>query len=185
MSEDVSSVFKRNVLYVCYSLMAGGITILIMTINTFSSNSIMGKMLAFASICLSVGLLMLLVLNDAKINTAESMGSVMSSIFVSFTPFILLLVVLVGSIILTSVYFEDIIKRPTESYKTMSAISSLFIIIQCILFSFTMSDSIESTNSVKMSSIDSAKLRLLSIINLIAIFSAFVSLRYYRTDGFH
>ena len=44
--------------------------------------------------------------------------------------------------------------------------------------------SMETTNTIKMSSLDSAKLRLLSIINLIALFSAFVSLKYFTTDGF-
>lgn len=184
MSEDVSFQFKRTLLNVCYSLMAGGITVLIMTVNSFSSNSVMGKTFAFSAICLSVATMMLMVLSDAKINTADSIMNVLGNIFVSFSPFILLLGVLVSSILLTSVYFNDIVKHPNESYKTMSSISSLFIVIQCILFSFTMSDSIETTNSVKMSALDSAKLRLLSIINLIAIFSAFVSLKYYTTDGF-
>ncbi len=184
MSEDVSSQFKRMLLNMCYSLMAGGITILIMTINSFSSNSVMGKMLAFISICISVTTLMLLVLNDAKLSTDESFLNIIMSVFVSFAPFILLLLVLVSSLLLTSVYFKKIVKHPNNSYKTMSSISIMFIIIQCILFSFTMSDSIESTNTVKMSSLDSAKLRLLSIINLIAIFSAYVSLKYYTTDGF-
>lgn len=184
MSEDVSSQFKRMLLNVCYSLMAGGITVLIITIQSFSKNAVAGKTLAYSSICASVGILLLMVLNDAKINTSDSIGVVLSNIFVSFSPFILLLVVLVSSIIITSVYFNDIIKTPSESYKTMSAISSLFIAIQCVLFAFTMSDSIEASNSVKMSELNSAKLRLLSIINLIAIFSTFVSLKYYTTDGF-
>lgn len=184
MSEDVSSQVKRMLLNMCYSLMAGGITILIMTIKSFSSNSVMGKMLAFISITISVATLMLLVLNDAKLSTEESFSNIISSVFVSFAPFILLLLVLIGSLLLTSAYFDSIVKYPNNSYQTMSGISTMFIIIQCILFSFTMSDSIESTNTVKMSSLDSAKLRLLSIINLIAIFSAFVSLKYYTTDGF-
>ena len=184
MSEDVSSQFKRMLLNVCYSLMAGGITILIMTLNTFSSNSVMGKMLAFISIAMSVATLMLLVLNDANLSTEESFMNIITSVIVSFAPFILLLLVLVGSLFLTSVYFDNIIKHPNSSYQTMSGISSIFIIIQCILFSFTMSESIETSNTVKMSSLDSAKLRLLSIINLIAIFSSFVSLKYYTTDGF-
>jgi hypothetical protein len=184
MSDVVTSQFKRMVLNVCYSLMAGGITVLVMTIKSFSSNSVMGKTLAYSSIGLSVGVLMLLVLNDSKIDTSDSMMNVLSNIFVSFSPFILLLGVLVGSILITSMNFDDIVNRPNESYKTMSSISSLFIVIQCILFSFTMSDSVEATNSVKMSALDSAKLRLLSIINLIALFSTFVSLKYYTTDGF-
>ena len=185
MSEDVSSPFKRMLLNVCYSLMAGGITVLIITIQSFSKNAVAGKTLAYSSICASVGILLLKsIVNDAKINTSDSIGVVLSNIFVSFSPFILLLVVLVSSILITSVYFNDIIKTPSESYKTMSAISSLFIAIQCVLFAFTMSDSIEASNSVKMSELNSAKLRLLSIINLIAIFSTFVSLKYYTTDGF-
>ena len=184
MSDVVTAQFKRMLLNVCYSLMAGGITILVMTVKSFSSNSVMGKTLAYSSIAVSVGVLMLVVLSDSKIDTSDSIGNVLGNIFVSFSPFILLLGVLVSSILLTSIYFKDIVKHPNESYKTMSSISSLFIIIQCILFSFTMSDSIEATNSVKMSALDSAKLRLLSIINLIALFSTFVSLKYYTTDGF-
>ncbi len=184
MSDNVSPQFKRMLLNGCYSLMAGGITVLIMTIKSFTSNSVAGKTLAYSAISVAVGTLMLVVLNDANINTSDPVGSVLANIFVSFSPFILLLCVLVGSILLTSLFFNDITKSPTESYKTMSSISSLFIIIQCILFAFTMSDSIQETNTVKMSSLDSAKLRLLSIINLIAIFSTFVSLKYYNTDGF-
>lgn len=181
---DVSAQFKRVLLNVCYSLMAGGITILIMTINAFNSNSIMGKMLAFISIAVAVVVLMLLVLNDASLTTNDSFANIISGVFESFAPFILLLSVLVGSILLISIYSKDIIKFPNESYKTLSAISSLFIIIQCLLFAYTLSDSIETTNKIKMSSLDSAKLRLLSMINLIAIFSAFVSLKYFTTDGF-
>ncbi len=184
MSDNNAFQFKRMLLNVCYSLMAGGIAVLVMTIKSFSSNSVMGKTLAYSSICVSVGVLMLLVLNDANINTSDPISNVLYNIFISFSPFIMLLAVLIGSILLTSMYFNDIIKHPNESYKTMSSISALFIVIQCILFSFTMSDSIESTNTVKMSSLDSAKLRLLSTINIIALFSTFVSLKYYTTDGF-
>ena len=185
MSEEVSSQFKRMLLNLCYSLMAGGITILIMTLNSFSSNSVMGKMLAFISISISVATLMLLVLNDSNLSTNDSFSNIMMGIFVSFAPFLFLLVVLISSLLLTSVHFDNIVKHPNESYKTMSGISSIFIIIQCIVFAFTMSDSIETSNTVKMSALDSAKLRLLSIVNLIAIFSAFVSLKYYTTDGFN
>lgn len=184
MSEEVSSQFKRMLLNLSYSFMAGGITILVMTLTAFSSNSVMGKMLAYISISVSVATLMLLVLNDSNLSTNDSFSNIMTGIFVSFSPFIFLLLVLISSLLLTSAYFKDIIKHPNESYKTMSGISCIFIIIQCIMFSFTMSDSIETSNTVKMSSLDSAKLRLLSIVNLIAIFSAFVSLKYYTTDGF-
>lgn len=181
---DISLQFKQVLLKVCYSLMAGGITILIMTIKSFTSNSVAGKMLAFIAISIAITILMLLVLNDAKLTTSSPFSTIILSVFESFAPFILLLGVLVGSIILTSGYYQDIIAHPNESYKTLSTISSLFIIIQCILFAYTMSDSVETTNTIKMSSLDSAKLRLLSIINLIALFSAFVSLKYFTTDGF-
>lgn len=185
LSDTTSSQFKRMLLNVCYSLMAGGITVLVMTINSFTSNSVMGKMLSFIAITVSVATLMLLVLNDINLDTNVPLGTLVMGIFVSFAPFILLLFVLIGSMLLTSIYFDSIIKFPSESYITMSVVSTLFIIIQCIMFAFTMSDSIESSNTVKMSALDSSKLRLLSIINLIAIFTSFVSLKYMTTDGFH
>lgn len=182
MSDTITD-FKSLLLKICYSLMSGGIVILILAAKSFSPNSIMGKMLAFMSIAVAVTVLMLLVLSDADLSTNDSFLNIMSTVISGFAPFLLLLAVLVGSIIITSIYYDVITHNPNESYKTMSTISSIFIIIQCILFAYTLSDSISTTNKIKMSSLDSAKLRLLSIINVIAIMSAFVSLKYYTTDG--
>lgn len=182
---NVITDFKSLILKMCYSLMAGGIVILILSIQSFSVGSVTGKMLAYAAIAVSVTTLMLLVLSDSNLSTAEnSFFTIMSTVLNGFTPFLLLLAVLVCSILTTSIYFDVITGSPNESYKTMSTVSSLFIIIQCILFAYTLTDSMASTNKIQMSSLDSAKLRLLSIINVIAIISAFVSLKYYTTDGF-
>jgi glucan phosphoethanolaminetransferase (alkaline phosphatase superfamily) len=182
---NVITDFKSLILKMCYSLMAGGIVILILSAKSFSSGSVSGKMLAYTSIAVAVATLMLLVLSDANLSTAEkSFFTIMSTVINGFTPFLLLLGVLVGSIITTSMYFDVITRNPNDSYKTMSTISSLFIIIQCILFAYTLTDSMASTNKIQMSSLDSAKLRLLSIVNVIALLSAFVSLKYYTTDGF-
>ncbi len=177
--------FKSLILKMCYSLMAGGIVILILSAKSFSSGSVTGKMLAYTAIAVAVATLMLLVLSDSNLSTADnSFFTIISTVLNGFSPFLLLLVVLIGSILITSMYFNVITKNPNDSYKTMSTISSLFIIIQCILFAYTLTDSMASTNKIQMSSLDSAKLRLLSIINVIALLSAFVSLKYYTTDGF-
>jgi hypothetical protein len=182
---NVITDFKSLILNMCYSLMAGGIVILILSAKSFSPKSVTGKMLAYTAISVAVTTLMLLVLSDSNLSTAEnSFFTIISTVFNGFAPFLLMLVVLVGSILTTSMYFDVITKNPNESYQTMSTISSMFIIIQCILFAYTLSDSISSTKKIQMSSLDSAKLRLLSIINLIALLSAFVSLKYYTTDGF-
>ena len=182
---NVITDFKSLILKMCYSLMAGGIVILILSAKSFSPGSVTGKMLAYTAIGVAVATLMLLVLSDSNLSTADnSFLTIMSTVINAFTPFLLLLVVLVGSILTTSMYFDVITGNPNDSYKTMSTISSLFIIIQCILFAYTLTDSMSSTNKIQMSSLDSAKLRLLSIINVIALLSAFVSLKYYTTDGF-
>ena len=68
MSDNVSPQFKRMLLNGCYSLMAGGITVLIMTIKSFTSNSVAGKTLAYSAISVAVGTLMLVVLNDPLIS---------------------------------------------------------------------------------------------------------------------
>lgn len=177
--------FKSLMLKMCYSLMSGGIVILILSAKSFSSKSVKGKMLAYTSIAVAVATLMLLVLSDSNLSTADnSFLTIMSNVLSGFTPFLLFLVVLVGSIVITSMYFDVITHKPNDSYKSMSTISSLFIIIQCILFAYTLTDSMASNNKIQMSSLDSAKLRLLSIINVVALFSAFVSIKYYTTDGF-
>jgi len=182
---NVITDFKSLILKMCYSLMAGGIVILILSAKSFSPGSVTGKMLAYTAISVAVTTLMLLVLSDSNLSTAEnSFLTIMSTVLNGFAPFLLLLAVLVCSILTTSMYFDVITKNPNESYRTMSTISSLFIIIQCILFAYTLTDSMSSTNKIQMSSLDSAKLRLLSIINGIALFSSFVSLKYYTTDGF-
>jgi len=183
---NVITDFKSLILKMCYSLMAGGIVILILSAKSFSSGSVTGKMLAYTAIAVAVATLMLLVLSDSNLSTADnSFLTIMSTVLNGFTPFLLMLVVLVGSILTTSMYFDVITGgKANDSYKTMSTISSLFIIIQCILFAYTLTDSMASTNKIQMSSLDSAKLRLLSIINVIALLSAFVSLKYYTTDGF-
>ena len=186
MSEtNVIADFKSLMLKMCYSLMAGGIVILMLSAKSFSSGSVKGKMLAYTAISVAVATLMLVVLSDSNLSTGEnSFFTIVSTVVNGFTPFLLLLVVLVGSMLTNSMYFDVITGNPNDSYKTMSTISSLFIIIQCILFAYTLTDSIARTNKIQMSSLDSAKLRLLSIINLIALLSAFVSLKYYTTDGF-
>jgi hypothetical protein len=182
MSDTITD-FKSLLLKICYSLMSGGIVILILAAKSFSPNSVMGKMIAFSSIAVAVTVLMLLVLSDADLSTNDSFMNIISTVVSGFAPFLLLLAVLVSSIVITTMYYKVITKNPNESYKTMSTISSIFIIIQCILFAYTLSDSISTTNKIKISSLDSAKLRLLSIINMITVVSAFVSLKYYTTDG--
>lgn len=182
MSDTITD-FKGLLLKICYSLMSGGIVILMLAIKSFSPNSVMGKMLAFISIAVAVMVIMLLVLSDADLNTNGSFMDIISIVLSGFAPFLLLLAVLVGSIIMTSIYYDVITRNPNESYKTMSTVSSIFIIIQCVLFAYTLSDSISTTNKIKISSLDSAKLRLLSIVNIISVISAFVSLKYYTTDG--
>lgn len=181
---DTIREFKSLLLKVCYSLMSGGIVILILAAKSFSPNSVMGKIIAFVSITIAVTVLMLLVLSDADLSTNDSFWNIMSTVISGFAPFLLLLAVLVGSMVITGIYYDTITRNPNESYKTMSTVSSIFIIIQCILFAFTLSDSVSGTNKIQISSLDSAKLRLLSIINMVALLSAFVSIKYYTTDGF-
>jgi hypothetical protein len=56
-------------------------------------------------------------------------------------------------------------------------ISVILVIIQALYFMY-------SAVQIKKSSVDTSKLRLISIINLIVLFTSYISLTYMTTDGF-
>jgi hypothetical protein len=56
-------------------------------------------------------------------------------------------------------------------------ISVILVVIQALYFMY-------SAVQVKKSIVDTSKLRLISVINLIVLFTSYISLTYMTTDGF-
>jgi hypothetical protein len=175
--------FKDNILNVSNALMIGGIFLILLTINLFTENGLLGATFGYLSIIFAIALLMLIkvaeVSNNQNMQYYDTRTTIIS-LFSMFSPYLLLLMVLFLSVAIISFYFDKLstIDLP-NSYKTFTIISIVFIVIQSGLFAYNSYKS----GTEKINMVEIAKIRFLGIINLIVLFTSFISLNYLTTDG--
>jgi hypothetical protein len=171
--------FDEIIPFVSYALIIAGTFVLLFTINSFTSNSILGKIIGYVSFFFAIIILLLPTFKRLANESANLGPSIMIfKLLDEMSPFLFFLASLVLSGIILSLYHHDFkTKVPSDSFKKFTAISSLLIIIQSIMFVY-------SYTQIKKSMIDTAKLRLLGIINLIVVFSSYFAIKNFTTDGF-
>lgn len=173
--------FKDNILNISNVLIIGGITLILLTINIFTENGLLGASFGYISIICAIILLMIMSFNQASDSLKDSdLKSTIISLFSLFSPYLLLLTILIFSVLFINAYFDKLTKIDLpKSFKSFTIISIVFIVIQCCLFLYNAFKS----DPTKINSIEIAKLRFLGIINLIVLFTSFICLRYFTTDG--
>lgn len=174
----VSSEFQSNITNVSYTFIIGGLMLIMLTMNNFSSNGLLGVMFGYVSIMIAVMLLMMITfVNVSDTNIAPTIFKLLDV----FSPFLLFLSTLAFSILIISVYYDKLSSSDVSaSYKSFSMISVFFIIVQAIFLMYSLN---YSTKQNIISSVEVSKLRLLGIINLIVVFTSFICLKYFTTDG--
>jgi hypothetical protein len=167
--------FEENIKTVSYIFLLGGLLLLLFTINIYNSNGLLGKLFGYISIILSIFLL--LIPTFLSLNTSSTTNIILKLVD-ELSPFVLFLAVLVISCAIISLNFKKLSKRNLpDSYKSFASISVILVVVQSLYFMY-------SAVQIKKSIVDTSKLRLISIINLIVLFTSFISLKYMTTDGF-
>jgi hypothetical protein len=175
--------FKNNILNISNVLIVGGIALILLTINIFTENGLLGASFGYISIICAIILLMIMSfveISKSQLQNQLDLKSTLISLFSLFSPYLLLLIILICSVLMINVYFDKLTKiELPQSFRSFTIISIVFIVIQCCLFLYNAFKS----DPTKINSIEIAKLRFLGIINLIVLFTSFISLRYFTTDG--
>ena len=171
--------FDEVIPFVSYALIIAGTLVLMFTINNFTSNAILGKIIGYVSFFFAILILLLPTFKRLSVETMNSSPSItILKLLDEISPFLFFLGSVILSGIILSLYHNDFkTKVPSDSFKKFTSISSILIIVQSLLFVY-------SYTQIKKSMIDNAKLRLLGVINIIVVFSSYISLRYFTTDGF-
>ena len=165
--------FEENIESISFCTLFAGIVVILLTINNFETNGVLGKMFGYGSIFFSI--LILLLPSFVKLSReTDNMNPylILFKIYDEISPFILFLAVMI-----LSMYYKKITSIvPSDSFTRFSIISSIFVIAQSIMFFY-------SYTQLKKSMVETAKLRLLSIVNLMVVFTTYISLEYLTTDG--
>ena len=176
--------FEENITNVSYALLIGGISLILFTINNFNQNGLLGATFGYMSIIFAITLLMMMTFEKTSRNlTVETpITTIMLKLFEVFSPYMLFLSVLFISVTIITFYFDKLttIDLP-QSYKSFTIMSVIFIIIQSGLFLYTSVNPNKKVSNI----LETSKLRLLGVINLIIVFTSFICLKYNTTDGFN
>lgn len=167
--------FEENIKTVSYIFLLGGLLLLLFTINIYGSNGLLGKLFGYISIIISIFLLLIPTFLSLNSNSTTN---IILKLFDELSPFVLFLAVLVLSSAIISLNFDKLsTTNLPDSYKSFTMISVILVVVQSLYFMY-------SAVQIKKSIVDTSKLRLISIINLIVLFTSYISLTYMTTDGF-
>jgi hypothetical protein len=175
------ATFKENIINISNVLIVCGIALIILTTNVFTENGLLGATFGYISIAFALILVMIMTFMEMSKNMEQSdFKTTIISLISIFSPYLLFLGVLVLTIVMISIYFDKLTTSELPpSFRTFTVISIVFIALQSLLIMYNAYiSSFEKINSSEI-----AKLRFLGVINLIVLFSSFVSLKYLSTDG--
>lgn len=186
---ELSLDFKNNIKNVSFSFLIGGIAILLLTLSSYTYNSIMGAMFGYSTIIF--GILLLGIMTYSNINTEKepSYWRAVVSIFSIISPFMIFLIILILSIVLMNLYLQKLITSEVPKlFKSFNVTSVVLIITQACLLIYNIKNTVDKPNentstSPFSSKIENAKLRLLGFVNLIVLFTSFICIKYLATDG--
>ena len=178
------TTFKENVINISYAFLIGGISLILFTVNNFKHNSLLGATFGYMSILFAIILLMMMTFEEtsSKLTTEMPLFTIITRLFGMFSPYMLFITVLIMSITIISVYFDKLTSSTlSDSYKSFALMSIIFVVIQSALFLYTTSNPTHRSSAI----VESSKLRLLGIINLIIVLTSLICLKYNTTDGFN
>ena len=177
----LSQEFQNNITNISFSFLFGGIVLLLFTINNYSYNSIIGTMIGYTTITFAIFLLSIMSYANIGISSELSFFASVSHIISQMSPYILFLSVLIFSIGITNSYLYKLTNTEIpKSFKSFNMTSIVLIIAQTALLIYTIKSGKSSSSNDR---IENSKLRLLGFINLIVLFTSFICIKYFTTDG--
>jgi len=165
---------------ISYSLIFGGLIVVLFTIGSFNDNALIGSITGYSCACVSI--ILLAGLTYTSISTGIKTPH-WGNILTVLTPFFILVAILCFSISILSIYFTQISeKKVTEYYTSFSYMYVLFILLQLGIF-FNATKEKEFMENGYIKSVTLMKFFLLSIINIIILITLAITLKYFTTDG--
>jgi hypothetical protein len=146
----------------------------------------LGAYLAGYSV-LILGIMMILIIlfnNVLKTTGNGSITQILSAIFMTAGPFILILGVIAFVLYLIIAYYNRIIEgRVASGYNSFSNIIVMLLLLQVYLV-YKNIDTDNFETSGKISKVTSSIIYLLGVLTTICSINLYIILKYYTTDGF-
>lgn len=178
----LSEQFKDNIKNVSYSFLIGGVTLLVLTMNSYTYNSIIGMMFGYSTIIFGILLLGIMTYSSIETTVDQSYFEAVAHIFSIISPFMIYLTILVLSIVLLNVYLKKITTTELPSiFKSFNVTSVVLVITQALLLIYTIKNTVDTDKF--RNRVENAKLRLLGVVNMIILFTSFICIKYLTTDG--
>jgi len=174
MNEQSLALFYN----LCYSFFVGGLVTVLVTSGMHSSNAMYGTLAGYsvAATALSVVIVLTFMNFGAGVTVLQRLATLM--------PFLLLMAVLILSIVFLALFIQGIVENQVSpQYSFFTQLSVLLILIQSFLYYGVTSD-IRFRQEGVMTTMETAKLTLIGLINVILVINAGISLKYFSTDGF-
>ena len=157
----------------------------IIALNTTGDNTINASISGYATMIVSVLLIMTVILNGLTQNTKGiSTFQLISTIFITLGPFLLILGIIAALLYLIITYKTIISEGHVSSYYgTFSFLSSILVLVQMyMIYDGINSEKFEKTN--RLSKITLSILCLAAVLNSLCVMILFIILKYYTTDGY-
>ncbi len=169
----IDPVLYGNITNISYAFMIGGLIVVMLTVGTNNEGALTGTITGYAAATCAILFMSGLVYYNYQETTILKIFSMM-------TPFILLLAVFIYSFVLIGIYFDRIANnRVSGYYATFSYISVVLIFTQInILFTDKLYKDTGTISQLTLS-----KMILIATINILALISMGISLKYFSTDG--
>jgi hypothetical protein len=177
MANWYSSVYKGFIFAGLVSFIVGFFTQGINSINSYIAG--------YSILILAIAMMLIIIFNNIlKITEGGSILQILTAIFLSSGPFLLMLAVISMMLYLIVKYKDIIIDNHVSSgYYSFSNITALLIFVQLyILYSNVFTESFQ--NNGKIAKVTSSLLYLLGVLSSMSLAVVYIILKYYTTDGF-
>jgi hypothetical protein len=172
-------------IYAFYTFIYTSLILFIMSFFTSSYTYIGSIICADASLSVALIIIMVDILYNLFNKTIDRVSSqnMLFNVISSIGPFLFIFVILAFSVYYMVSFRERILNgQVSPSYMTFNNMSTILIIIQTlILFNAVTNKTYRQTG--KISKITASLLYLVSLINTICLYTIFIVLNYYVTDG--
>ena len=157
----------------------------IIALNTTGDTTINATISGYATMIISILLIMTVVLNGFTQSTkGTSTFQMISALFLTLGPFLLILGIIAALLYLIITYKTIISEGHVSSYYgTFSFLSSILVLLQMyMLYDGIDSEKFQKTN--RLSKITLSILSLAAVLNSLCVMILFIILKYYTTDGY-
>jgi len=172
-------------MYAFYTFIYTSLILFIMSFFTSSYTYIGSIICADASLSVALIIIMVDILYNLFNKSIErtSSQSLLFNVISSIGPFLFIFVILAFSVYYMTSFKDKILSgQVSPSYMTFNNMSTVLIILQTlVLFSAVTNKTYRQTG--KISRITASLLYLVSLINVICLYTIYIVLNYYVTDG--